>query len=698
LAQAWFGSIRSGTCLDSASIECSGVSEAHQPEGPRHRGGGMLPMAILRLVIMATTFIAWAAGQTPPRTATSIPGSLESVPLIGETVGPQKVQAVVPQASQTEVLPVNEVVMPQAEQALMTQASKTEVPRTIQTAVPPEQAAQSVAPRGVFLPGGPAASLAPPLGGAPAPGSAPPTYAPSPAFLTQNSVGPPLQSAKPTQAPFTRDDLTAKLPLQLSGGTALEPLKDPFPNVDQTVSERIVQDSKKVGLIAENLLGVQGEINSVEKEVLGKVFDMESMRKFFAAHQSAVDEGQRLAEDQAVLQGQVEGLTKQLRGSLDQKRAQDETHAGKVADLQAEIAEDEVMIGKADKKMMDELIIEKMNRKAEKWNSDLRARNVNVVDAAQTVVTEILAEKAKLHNYYETTKTLLRELVRQQQYAVACHDRFSQVQRQIHECENKGLAERALVAQSSKGGLQVQQRIVNENRILKERLRKSKLNEGTFHAALADINWQISNTTRVGQETLARMHKELGRLRREAVRVEAENDVKMANRKALEKQMNEDRSKIEKIQHLLATGRVAFLRAKYTRLQAEIEESRHEVQRATVATASANAQTLQANQTWMGWQRTAQNDTQRAQQIAQDSLARIEYMRWKDEAMREEANKATLRAEASSLTPCKEIWDEKNTEKLKSLEKCDVLKRDLDATEAEVSQLSSAVAGHVAPT
>merc|ERR1711971_18067 len=49
------------------------------------------------------------------------------------------------------------------------------------------------------------------------------------------------------------------------------------PDISDSVRERIEADSKRVGKIAESLVGVQGDINRVEKEVLGKVFDMSSM-------------------------------------------------------------------------------------------------------------------------------------------------------------------------------------------------------------------------------------------------------------------------------------------------------------------------------------------------------------------------------------------------------------------------------------
>ena len=65
-------------------------------------------------------------------------------------------------------------------------------------------------------------------------------------------------------------------------------------DIDASVRERIEQDSKRVGKIAENLVGVQGDINRVEKEVLGKVFDMSSMKTFLNAHEAAIKDHEKL--------------------------------------------------------------------------------------------------------------------------------------------------------------------------------------------------------------------------------------------------------------------------------------------------------------------------------------------------------------------------------------------------------------------
>jgi len=76
-------------------------------------------------------------------------------------------------------------------------------------------------------------------------------------------------------------------------------LVEPVPDISDSVRERIEADSKRVGRIAENLVGVQGDINRVEKEVLGKVFDMSSMKSFLDKHEIAIKDHEKFTQTNA---------------------------------------------------------------------------------------------------------------------------------------------------------------------------------------------------------------------------------------------------------------------------------------------------------------------------------------------------------------------------------------------------------------
>merc|ERR1719409_915195 len=82
--------------------------------------------------------------------------------------------------------------------------------------------------------------------------------------------------------------------------------------VAQSLRYRIAEDSKRIGHVAQNLLSVQTDINHVEKEVLGKVFDIQTLKTFFTTHQSVVNENKQLKSETSELNGEIESLSGQL--------------------------------------------------------------------------------------------------------------------------------------------------------------------------------------------------------------------------------------------------------------------------------------------------------------------------------------------------------------------------------------------------
>ena len=70
-------------------------------------------------------------------------------------------------------------------------------------------------------------------------------------------------------------------------------------------------------------------------------------------------------------------------------------------------------------------------------NANLTAENTKAVAAAKEATEELLYEKSKLTSYKETTKNLMKELVKQHDYATKCHERLYQLNTQLHEIETK---------------------------------------------------------------------------------------------------------------------------------------------------------------------------------------------------------------------------------------------------------------------
>lgn len=105
---------------------------------------------------------------------------------------------------------------------------------------------------------------------------------------------------------------------------------------------RLQSEGAALGNVAEQLLSVQSDVNRVERESLGKVFDLETLRTFFAGHQQLVAENDALKGLVDQLKKQIEPMTTQL----NQLQAQ-------VVEAQAKAAESAAGLAAKDKQLLD---------------------------------------------------------------------------------------------------------------------------------------------------------------------------------------------------------------------------------------------------------------------------------------------------------------------------------------------------------
>merc|ERR1719326_1034166 len=88
--------------------------------------------------------------------------------------------------------------------------------------------------------------------------------------------------ARPTLGPFV---LLLDAACRVAAWNLLAPAPAGIPappDIAQNLRQRIALDAGKLGSAAQKLLLVQSDINRVDKEVTGKVFDLESVRNFVA--------------------------------------------------------------------------------------------------------------------------------------------------------------------------------------------------------------------------------------------------------------------------------------------------------------------------------------------------------------------------------------------------------------------------------
>jgi len=174
-----------------------------------------------------------------------------------------------------------------------------------------------------------------------------PAPAPAPEILRISNV-PPLPEIVPTeQAAPQRVVITIGEPPVIPGlasNESLPPLEDEVSSVAHTVARRIVSDSQRLGNLAQGLVGVQGDFNTVEQEVLGKTFNLESFQRFVREHNLTMAMNEQLKQKVAELNSHASSLDKQLT-KLQAKTSQMESkHAASMVQMRLVDEKDEAAI------------------------------------------------------------------------------------------------------------------------------------------------------------------------------------------------------------------------------------------------------------------------------------------------------------------------------------------------------------------
>lgn len=469
----------------------------------------------------------------------------------------------------------------------------------------------------------------------------------------------------------------------------------PLPDVSQTVGQRIAQDSKRIGLVAENLMGVQGDINRVEKEVLGKVFDLQSMKNFFSTHEAVVNENQKLSKEVSKMNEEIGGLSDQLADTRSESEQQDTLHHKKMAESQGKIAQDEATIQALSAELKKLKMLDVDNQKLQEVNSHLRDDDTKAVEAVTQAQDELGEKQKELQEHLQVTKTLQQQLIKQHQYAVACHGRVNSLEQHLQaaieaEKAQKAQAE-ATVQQTEVGNMAQQNQLMSENAALKQRLEQAKQTTVAYQQQLSNTQGQMTALQHEADNELGIMRGEMDKMKQHLAVVENSLQTNIHTRLLVEKQLKDNKADVKKMQAALLDGKVASLLSANKQLEHDIGNMNAFLQASQMSQAKAEAQALHAKQLEAAWKATAEANARAAQEAAREALAQVAAAKKSDDKDKAAADEASMDAESVMIAQCGQLWDKKHKDILDKLEKCPQIKDDLNTAAAQVASLSSTV-------
>jgi len=286
---------------------------------------------------------------------------------------------------------------------------------------------------------------------------------------------------------------------------------------------------------------------------------------------------------------------------------------------------------------------------------------------------------------------LMKELVKQHDYATKCHERLHQLNTQLHEVNSKEARMKYEQGRDAAKGEAMEKFLEAKNANISARLKKSKTNLQTITFAKSNAKGKIGALQTEGQIRLEKLKAELGKLRGQSVQLETAMMAKITNRKLIEKVLRGDSVKVEGMQEKLLAGRLEKLQRNQTAMTGDLAQIREGLQKAQIATAKAEAERQQLLQQAAQMKDTALKKMQETQQVARKALVQVNAAREDDDAKRQEADEATMQAQASMLVKCGALWTKEHPNVNKKIKACAQVKQDLNSVKASVAMLTSSV-------
>jgi len=490
--------------------------------------------------------------------------------------------------------------------------------------------------------------------------------------------------------------LSAAAPGAAPGAAMAAPASSAVPDVAQTVGQRMSQDSARIGRVAENLMSVQGDINRVEKEVLGKVFDMQTMKNFFSTHQAALDENKRLTGEVSKLNSEISSVSTELANTRVRSEDLEKAHRQHITSMQAKVAEDEAVIQDLDAEMKHEKMLEQDNAKLLQINNGLREESSKAASQSKQVHYELTEAKATLQEHMKVTGLLQDQLIKQHEYAISCHDRVSTLETQLKATVQSQAAEKeatnTMIKQATSSTSAVQGQLLTENSQLKNMLEQAKQQATIYQNQLVKQHADMTSLQNEAEKELGTMRAELDKMREHMGVVEASLSTNINSRMIVENQLAQKEKMITSLQATLLDGKKAALISMNEQLRKDVERMQKALEISQVSEAQAKAQVMQAKQLMAVWKKAAAQNAAAAQATAQEALQKVDAAKKSDEKAIAKADAAVMDAEASMLTQCSAVWDKKHGDILQKLNQCKTVKDDLKTVYAQVASLQGSLA------
>lgn len=458
------------------------------------------------------------------------------------------------------------------------------------------------------------------------------------------------------------------------------------------LNEGLELNQQQIGEMEELLLSVQNNMNSAEKKLFGKVFDLESERNFLARHQQLVSENAELADDLDGLNEKIATLSSQLDKVQRSFVSVKHQHQKAEKEMHEKLAENDFTMAGLHKQLVGSHKIQEDYDKLLGVKKALDKEGEEIKATADAAAKELTDAKTQLNeNEIVIQPNLQKQLVHQHSYGVACHVK-------VHELDLRLRAVLAAKPVQSKAEKAASDHAMSQSVAMDQRLQIENdfLNQQVAHAEAALAG--LEEEDRAAAAKLAQLKVEivsekqavmdaLSNLKEHMTTMQDAMDQNIDTRKRKEAQLIIDSDTLEELQLKMSAGGIDNLMKENAKLKAMLMAAQSKLQQSQAEEAEAKA----FSQEKVAENAALQDMAHISQKKAEDSFAKAQKQvaaAAKDAEKTEAKSKAiTDQADAAVAAKCKPDWDKRNEKANSKMAKCQVYRDDLDAAHAEIETL-----------
>lgn len=445
-----------------------------------------------------------------------------------------------------------------------------------------------------------------------------------------------------------------------------------------------------MGSAAESLLAIQADINRVQTEVQGKVFDLETVRGFFATHQyltaeaeqckeqlSRKDEllanmGNELHEAEMTYQNATSAMAKRM----EEMQAKTATASQEEKTIEAEYLGSRKSILEDEKiRAENKELVSKLERASDLAVQNTRDRKtIDELEKADQAHKELVNQLQSSVKALQEQVTTLQESDRQKDVQLVDHveelkkaAKVSQDQAKIH----------VATAEHDKEEMKKQvATLLDEKSKLEEE--NKKLKEG-----IASVQYQAVRKFESMKATIGKYKDHINSLR------ESVSQNIVARKK--------EEGEVNRLTQLLLKSDAETIKQQLDNTQKELAEAHDQLKETRVAKAKAEADLVAEASARAASEKIAANEKVAAEKARQETIDRVAQCEQQkaEELAVANANFQKCQTKINELgeEKCGERWRELNKESLLKIEKCKVTEETLRTCTAEKEVLRSAASG-----